>query len=117
MARAQNSCGTGEYGETNIWIHDCYYFMLSPNPASESVTVSRKASANSDLKASSLSTEELSKVFSVKVLDIFGNLHYSTTRSGEEFTIPTQNLKEGNYFVQISDKGKIVSNLQLVIKR
>ena len=114
-ARAQNSCGTGAYGQTNIWIQDCYYFMLSPNPATESVTIYRTKSNSTKEKATSISLEELSKVYTIKIVDFYGVLHYNTKKSGETFTIPINNLKDGSYLVQITE-GKDVYSLQLLVK-
>ncbi len=109
MARAQNDCGTGAYGETSIWIHD--YWLLSPNPASETVTLTKKV-PDTNIESD---VEKINTIYTVRIIDFYGVLHYSTTRSGQNFTIPIANLKDGNYIVQIDD-GKNTTNLQLVVK-
>jgi hypothetical protein len=54
--------------------------------------------------------------YTVKVVNSFGSLLYSSKKSGDSFTIPVGNLSKGNYLVQISD-GKIVSSQTLIISR
>jgi lysyl endopeptidase len=115
QARAQNSCGTGGYGSTSIYIHNCYYFSLSPNPASETVTVTKKASGTTDGIASAAISEDASTIYTIRIVDFYGKLYYSTTKSGESFTFPVSNLKDGQYIVQITD-GKNPTNLTLIVK-
>ena len=110
-ARAQNSCGTGAYGSTNIWIHD--YWLLSPNPASDIVTITRVVSDKDNTKV--ISSDSENTTCDIQILDYYGSLHYQTTKSGDSFTIPVSNLKNGNYFVKITDRNKTF-NLKLVVK-
>ncbi|MCJ7448222.1 MAG: T9SS type A sorting domain-containing protein [Bacteroidales bacterium] len=87
------------------WDCDEEYY-LSPNPASEIVTIT--------LKKSSLDVMQNTNC-EVRILDLYGNILFSGTRSGNSFTIPVSNLKDGNYIIQISN-GINKSNLKLVIK-
>jgi hypothetical protein len=95
---------------TNIDIYEGEKFLLSPNPASESVTISLKQISLPEMKV-----EELNSIYSVKIVDIYGNLLYSTVKSGSSFAIPVSNLADGNYFVQVIN-GKKISILKLVVK-
>lgn len=65
-------------------------FVISPNPASEFVTISISTSASSDLKAAELINTNVN--YSIQIYDLFGNLHSSGTRSGNSFTVPVSNL-------------------------
>jgi thermitase len=114
-ARAQNSCGTGGYGTTNIWIHTCYMFSLSPNPASETVTVTKKVSGATDGIANAAISEDATTIYTIRIIDFYGALHYSATKSGDSFTFPVGDLKDGQYIVQITD-GKNPTNLTLIVK-
>jgi len=113
VCRAKNTCSSGAWGDwslTNIDIYEGEKFLLSPNPASESVTISLKQISLPEMKV-----EELNSIYSVKIVDIYGNLLYSTVKSGSSFAIPVSNLADGNYFVQVIN-GKKISILKLVVK-
>jgi len=114
VTRAYNTCGYSDYKFSNIEIFSGEkMFVISPNPASEFVTISLSTSASSDLKAVELRDTNVN--YSIQIYDLFGNLHFSGTRSGDSFTIPVGNLKNGNYFVHIND-GKEKFNLKLIVK-
>ena len=114
VARAYNTCGYSDYEFTNIEIYDSKrMFVLSPNPASEFVTISLAKSVSSDLNEAEIKLSTID--YSIQIVDLYGNLHFSGTRSGDSFTIPVNNLKNGNYFVHIND-GKEKFNLKLIIK-
>ncbi|MCJ7446776.1 MAG: S8 family peptidase [Bacteroidales bacterium] len=107
-----NDCGTSGYSGITVYPdYNCGgYFSLYPNPASEIIIITNKKS--SELKTK---VEDLNKTYTIRILDIYSNLHFSGIRSGDTFTIPINNLTDGNYIVQISD-GKNIFNLKLVIK-
>jgi subtilisin family serine protease len=114
-ARAQNSCGIGGYGTANIWVHTCYTFTLSPNPASETVTVTKKVVGDDANFSSSILSEDSNTIYTIRIIDFYGALHYTATKSGDTFSFPIASLKDGSYIVQITN-GKDVYNLQLVVK-
>jgi hypothetical protein len=115
-ARGTNSCGTGPFGETNIWIYDCYYFAISPNPASDIVTITRVlASEETDGKTIMMSADDENTTCDIQIVDYYGSLRLQTTKSGDSFTLPVSNLKDGTYFVKITNGNK-TSNLKLVVK-
>lgn len=111
MARAENDCGTGAYGETRIWIHD--YWKLSPNPASDIVTITRVGSDENNTTV--INSDGKNATCEIQIIDYNGSLHLQTTKSGDSFTLPVSNLKDGTYFVKISN-GKKTSSLKLVVK-
>ncbi|MBK7133894.1 MAG: T9SS type A sorting domain-containing protein [Bacteroidales bacterium] len=113
VARAKNTCSSGAWGDwsiTNISIYESEQFQMSPNPASEFVTISLKKSSESKLKQ-----EKFEAIYSIRIIDVYGNLKYSATRSGDSFTLPVNNLVDGNYFIQITREKKS-SNLKLIVK-
>lgn len=113
VCRAKNTCSSGAWGDyslTNIDIYEDEKFLMSPNPASESVTISLKQSSELETKV-----EKSVAIYTVKIIDVYGNLLSSTIKSGGSFTLPVSNLANGNYFVQIVN-GKKISNLKLVVK-
>jgi|WetSurMetagenome_2_1015567.scaffolds.fasta_scaffold38104_1 hypothetical protein len=112
--RAQNTCGTGNYTTNYVWIHTCSYYLISPNPASETVTITEyKTSSDGSIRESNL--EDSNLVSTIRIIDFYGMPIYETTRSGESFTLSIGNLKNGNYIIQIMKGGK-TSNLQLIVK-
>jgi len=114
-ARAQNSCGTGGYGTTDIWIHYCRGFLLSPNPASETVTVTKTVSGATEGITNAAISEDATTIYTIRIIDFYGALHYSATKSGDSFTFPVSSLKDGQYIVQIAG-GNNTANLTLIVK-
>jgi len=100
-----NICGTGSMATTYIDIYDPDFYIISPNPASDIVTISVK-------KSSINSTDDS---YMLQVIDMYGSLFYTSTKSGDRFTFPVNNLKNGTYIVQITNDKK-TSNLILVVK-
>lgn len=106
--RATNTCGASIWVSKMVSITDCYRFLLYPNPASGEVTISLTV-------AESVKKEEVPSNILVQITDKSGIKLYSATKSGDSFTIPVSNLKDGNYIVSIIYDGKI-ENLPLIIK-
>ncbi|MGJ8591180.1 MAG: T9SS type A sorting domain-containing protein [Aquaticitalea sp.] len=52
----------------------------------------------------------------VKIYDMMGNLKFSNTYSGMEFTITNLNLKSGNYIINVfnSSKASMIRELLVV---
>jgi hypothetical protein len=132
-AIASNPCGSKRYSQY-IYVTPGWYFSLSPNPASANVTVTMLKGNNpgtdqsvtgNDLAESTTQTvatttpgaqTNVPVTYTVKIVNSFGSLFYSSKKSGDSFTIPVGNLGKGNYLVQISD-GKTVSSQTLIISR
>lgn len=106
-----NDCGSNE-NRLVVYV-SCSKFMLSPNPASEFVTISRTVQNPLGLKKADNYIEPLE--YSIQIVDFYGNLHFSGIGSGDSFTVPVSNLKNGNYYVKIND-GKEEFNLKLIVK-
>ena len=113
LARATNACGatnwaftTGEY--EYIAIMDCYYFSMYPNPASDYLTITLNVpDTDKDI--------EIPSDLRIQIIDNAGIICYSVNKSGDSFTIPLNNLKDGNYIVSITF-GNNIENLPLIIK-
>jgi hypothetical protein len=90
-------------------------FSLSPNPASETVTVTKKVSGAADGIDNAAISEDATTVYTIRIIDFYGALHYSATRSGDSFTFPVSGLKDGQYIIQISE-GKNTTSLPLIVK-
>lgn len=113
-ARAENLCGVGNWGSTAIWIQECLDYLLSPNPASENVTVTMLKSSVNNSNITTVSDRSVA-LYEVSIIDLYGSLFYSSKESGDSFIIPVNNLKNGNYIVRITD-GKQSVNKQLIVK-
>lgn len=128
VVRAANTCGTGQYGVTNINISDggkgisseaepeVKGYTLYPNPASESVTINTIISSGTKKKPSdSKSYKKEPSTYLIKIVDLSGIVHYSTEGSGYSYTFPVNTLKIGQYIVIIND-GLNNSTIPLLIK-
>lgn len=111
VARAENTCGMSDWAVTEISISDNYGYSLSPNPASGNLTiiVTKLTTTESEATNPELTT------YTVSIFNFYGILQSSVKKTGTKFTIPVGNLKDGNYFVQISN-GKKTKSLPLIIK-
>jgi hypothetical protein len=121
---ATNACGTtSQYQALNVTSGGDYVYSLSPNPASNQVTVS--ITKNGSPSAAGASSQAMSAApvsgatpsgtpvtYNVRVLDLSGMVYYNSNQTANKFTIPVNNLKSGNYVVVISD-GKTVSSQPL----
>jgi Zn-dependent metalloprotease len=103
-AYTDNSCGTGNPGYTYFY---AFEYLLSPNPASDQLTITVSDNNSSDVTSN--------KIYEISILDMFGTMKSQNTYSGESFIISVHNLKDGNYFVKIND-GKTSVTKQLIIK-
>jgi Zn-dependent metalloprotease len=87
------------------------YFLLSPNPASNEVTIT----ITGDKSDNSMDLSKADRLYDVSIFDINGNLKIKKEYSGEKFSIPIHNLKDGEYLVRIND-GKMTVTKRLIIK-
>ena len=107
-----NNCGSGIMGTTYISISETKNdYIVSPNPASTIITIS-VVPAVSGAKG----LTDFNAVYDVSIHDMNGVLQSRKEYSGDCFTIPVDNLKDGNYLIRI-DNGKFVSVKQVIIKR
>ena len=112
----QNTCGTGTMATAYVGIYNYEsLFSISPNPASNEITITKKKIDNPQtIPGQNLSNYDNTK-YEIRIIDLYGGQHITTTRSGSEFTIPISKLKDGNYVVQLNN-GKTTFNLKLIIK-
>ena len=114
-----NNCG---YIVIGVGYGPCSGFMtilLSPNPASSDVQVTlvdqSQNSNNGTILENNSVVQDYSTSFQVKVLTKMGIEVYSTTRKGNPFTIPLNNLLDGTYIIIVND-GTNNYSAQLIIK-
>ena len=91
----------------NIYIYQGYRFSISPNPASEEVSI--KVTTNSNVQDTEIPD------FDINILDLNGIQYNTYKRSGFEFTLPLSNLRDGTYIVNIR-YGMKSTNLPLMLK-
>lgn len=105
-----NSCGTGSMATTYIDIYESLGLSIYPNPASSEVTVSIIQNMNIQ---NNVELAELN--FVVSIYDMFGAIHSKKEYSGTTFSIPVNNLKDGNYIIRF-DNGKNILTKNLIVK-
>ncbi|NVO10148.1 MAG: M4 family metallopeptidase [Bacteroidales bacterium] len=118
-----NACGVSGISHGEVSEDPCYYgFTISPNPASDNITLTIGSADNtfsmghSSTGTSALASKYIStKAYTIRVLDSFGALKATLNKSGETVTLPVGNLNNGVYVVEIND-GKNVYRQQLVVK-
>jgi Zn-dependent metalloprotease len=111
LGRAVNSCGPTNWRVKNVVIYSGFYFSISPNPASDFVTVTIFEPASDEITTE----QEILSDYKVSIFDSKGIYYYSGIKSESSFTLPVRNLRDGNYIINIS-KGKKTKSLQLIIK-
>jgi hypothetical protein len=107
-AQASNSCGTTGWAYTYI---NYGGFLLSPNPASDEVTVSVNSNKSSEPDNSAISSSN----YTISILNSSGVLCGQYQRSGSSFTLPISGLRDGQYYIKINN-GKVESVKQLIVK-
>ena len=119
---AVNTCGVSEVSNGMVSEPPCYYLIITPNPGTDNVlvTISSPASliSNSGISAnvSSVSSTDVVSTYTVRIFDSFGTLYGTFTKTGDSFTVPVNNLKEGTYIVTVDNTVKNYSG-KLIIKR
>jgi serine protease len=126
-ARSANSCGTGPnssfYLTKKTWGCSGYYAMtLTPNPASDNVTITMLESQPLiDYAESGNTTVDVDvKTYepTTYTINIYNNQSTklsSVTRSGKSFNVSLINLLDGTYTIEVSD-GRNSYRQQLVVK-
>lgn len=121
---AVNACGVSALRHGEVSEPPCLYLNFTPNPGSNEVllTLSSQVSLISSVEssgtantASSIATDSQT-VYTVRIFDNYGILYSTFTKTSDSFTIPVNNLKEGNYIVTVSNNVKNYSG-KLMIKR
>jgi len=105
-----NSCGTGSMATTYIDIYENLSLSISPNPASSEITVRVKQNT---LNQSEDTVNDLN--FEVSIYNMYGIIQSKKKYIGSEFSIPVNNLREGNYIIRF-ENGKSIITKQLIIK-
>lgn len=127
-ARSANSCGTGPnssfYLTKKTWgCYDSYAMTLSPNPASDYVTITMlenqplidyAESGNITVDVDTKTYEPTS--YTINIYNNQSTLLSSVTRSGKSFNIPLTNLLDGTYTIEVRDETNSYRQ-QLIVKR
>ena len=118
----ENVCGSGSpaYKETHIY---GYYFMVYPNPASDEVTLEiNETTSLSAVKSTGVTRNGITNIdtrekvaYTVRIYNSQGILVTKLTRSGKSFKVPINNLRDGNYIIELND-GKKSYREQLIVK-
>ena len=105
---AINNCGISTESHAGAYVPCDNYFVVSPNPASTTVTVSTNESKS--LQASSVKI-----IDAIRIYDNLGNLKkYQTFNKVKMASVNISSLINGNYFIEISN-GTFKERKQLVI--
>ncbi|HMH22842.1 MAG TPA: T9SS type A sorting domain-containing protein [Puia sp.] len=123
---AANACGsTSAFQSVNV-TSSGFRASLSPNPASGLVTVTLSDNSSPVMPQKTITNQAKAVVpasgvgsgapvtYTVRIIDVLGTVRYTSKKTGNNFTIPVNSLKNGNYVVEISD-GKTVSSKPLVV--
>ena len=111
VCRATNECGVGDYYTMGIGVYDNLYLTLSPNPATDAVTL-QLTETNKVSGLSVLSTER--SAYEIQLWS--GMTMLRSFRTNEPtFSIPTVGLPAGLYFVRVVKDGQTYT--QKLIKK
>lgn len=122
-----NSCGTGSNSAFYLTkkSYGCSGFLavtVYPNPATEEVTITlvpekvmQVASSDSIVAEKNDNIDRSLAVYNISIYNKESKLMSKYTRSGDSFSVPLTNLKDGIYLLEISD-GKNLTTKQIVVK-
>ena len=111
VCRATNECGVGDYYTMGIGVYDNLYLTLSPNPATDEVTL-QLTETNEVSGLSVLSTDR--SAFEIQLWSGMRMLKSFKTDQ-PTFSIPMAGLPEGPYFVRVVKDGQ--THTQKLIKK
>lgn len=111
----KNQCGSSTYATLSIT--RLYAYSFYPNPASESIIITREK-VNQNISADSIKTEtKFSKnddetvANEVKIFDFYSGICVlSSTFDQKETVLNIRQLKRGKYIIQISENGEAVKS-------
>ncbi len=91
--------------------------ILSPNPSSNTVevTITKDAAYSNSIQSETSAADNESTNYTIRIFNSLSTLVYTTTRTGNNFIIPVNNLRNGNYFIEVTDRKNNYSQ-QLIIK-
>ncbi len=127
MVGVNNTCGqSGSYAIkfTSVTGYCGNSLYVSPNPASNiiNVTITNEEVSTVDstgiissIPISSISTNENTIAFKVTIMDNMGVVYYSVTEYSKSFTLPIQNLRNGNYIITVNDGVNIYTSPLVVM--
>jgi hypothetical protein len=125
VVNAISICGTSSSYYYPTTVGSKSYLSVSPNPAADNVQVSVMKSQEISITPDSTSintsklvtssNQDLVSTYTVRIYNSFGTLFYSTKKTGNEFSIPVNNLMDGTYIIEAND-GKESYKQQLVVK-
>ena len=111
VCRATNECGVGDYYTMGIGVYDNLYLTLSPNPATDEVTL-QLTETDEVSGLSVLSTDR--SAYEIQIWS--GMTMLRSFRTNEPtFSIPTVGLPAGLYFVHVVKNGQTYT--QKLIKK
>ena len=111
VCRATNECGVGDYYTMGIGVYDNLYLTLSPNPATDAVTL-QLTETDEVSGLSVLSTDR--SAYEIQIWS--GMTMLRSFRTNEPtFSIPTVGLPAGLYFVHVVKNGQTYT--QKLIKK
>lgn len=119
-----NACGTSAVRHAEVSEDPCYKgFTISPNPASDNITITIDTPENTLLQ-SSVETDALmdssrfisTSSYTISIIDSFGAVKSILRKTGTSNLVPINILSNGIYIVEINDGSKVFRQ-QLVVKR
>ena len=108
-ARKRNRCGTGGYHRFSGTIKNSKYFFLSPNPATDVVTIKLTTEEDDGILSpqgqGSLATRGVTNTYEIQLWNGLTMLRSFKTNQ-QTFQIPIAGLPTGLYFVRVIKDGQ-----------
>lgn len=129
MVGVNNTCGqSGSYASkyTSVYGSCLLSLTVSPNPASQEITITIPEEQTENNNSDSGITEQIAqtstlinepKVYKTSIMDNTGNVYVRNNQNSKSFSIPIQNLKNGNYIITVIEGENIYTSPLIVLHR
>lgn len=113
-ARAYNECGASDWKYFSISSNPVNYYLVSPNPASETITIQEAQTTSSENSTG----EQRTSITEIKIFNDTGILKKQSKYSAgaKQVQLNVSDLRPGLHFIEISN-GKIKVKQRLLIQR
>lgn len=125
LAGVNNTCGqSGSYAQKYTSIYGSCFMSLTvtPNPASDEINISIPEEESNNLGSTEIDQQNkvditTPKVYSLLVTDANGVIYVKVNKNSSSFKMPIQNLKNGKYYITLTESTNIYTSILIVLHK